>query len=211
MVLWERLAPEVVSTEKLDQMMQEGYNLYLEQKVTEACRVWLEVWQHLKERFTPDMKSIRDAERVFSGRQSLFNWCQDLEDALHGAAMKDPSFHHKRLEYCRDFCSLFPESDGLIMENMKRAEAESYFALGMVERGEQAFRDLAKEFPDSAWVYIGWGDMYWPIWVSKAPHDYDKAARLYRMAWERNPDCREEVLERLRELEEARRRERDES
>jgi TolA-binding protein len=38
---------------------------------------------------------------------------------------------------------------------MKRAEAESYFALGKQEEGEKAFQDLVAEFPDSAWAYIG--------------------------------------------------------
>jgi len=82
---------------------------------------------------------------------------------LGNACLKEPSFYEKRIEieYCREFCMLFPATDRLIIENMKRAEAESYFALGMVEKGEGAFQNLVEEFPDSAWVYIGWGDMYW--------------------------------------------------
>ncbi|NPV30447.1 MAG: zinc chelation protein SecC [Firmicutes bacterium] len=209
-VLWERLAPHVMNSEKLDDMMQDGYSFCHEGREDEGCRVWLEVWEHLKKRFTPEMKSIKDAERVFSGAQSLFNWCQDLEMELGNAGLREPSFYEKRIEYCREFCMLFPETDRLIIENMKRAEAESYFALGMVEKGERAFQNLVEEFPDSAWVYIGWGDMYWLFEDSKAQRDYDKAESIYRMALERNVVMKEDVLERLKVLEEERSKEKGE-
>jgi len=125
---------------------------------------------------------------------------------LSNAGRKDPAFSEKRIEYCREFCSLFPGTDKLIVENMKRAEAESYFALGLVEKGEEAFRALVEEFPDSAWAYIGWGDMYWLFRESKAPRDYDKAESIYRLALERDVADRNEVLERLRDLEEERKK-----
>ena len=197
-VLWERLAPHVINSGKLDDMMQEGYELCGSGKEDEGCRIWLQVWDHLKKRFKPEMKSIRDAEKVFSGLQSLYNWCQDLEMDLGNASIIVPAFYEKRIEYCQEFCSLFPETDKLIIENMKRAEAESYFALGLVEEGEKAFQDLVKDFPDSAWAYIGWGDMYRDL------GDYDQAESIYRMALEKNVAGKEDVLERLEMLEEDR-------
>lgn len=203
-VLWERLAPHMINSEKLDDMMQEGYRLCSEGKEEEGCRIWLEVWEHLKKRFTPEMKSISDAKEVFSGLQNLFNWCQDLEMELGNAGLKEPSFYKKRIEYCREFCKLFPETDKLIIENMKRAEAESYFALGLVEQGEKAFQALVDEFPNSAWAYIGWGDMYWLFRDSKVPRDYDRAENIYRLALERSVAGRKDVLERLQMLKEER-------
>ncbi|MGQ9531667.1 MAG: hypothetical protein ACUVTQ_02555 [Desulfotomaculales bacterium] len=135
-----------------------------------------------------------------------FNWCQDLEMELGNAGVKDPAFHEKRIAYCREFCALFPESDESIIENMKRAVAESLFALGRIEEGERAFQDLVREFPRSAWAYIGWADMYWLCEESKAPRDYDRAEKLYRLALGRDVEDKEEVLERLRMLEEERRK-----
>lgn len=207
LVLWERLAPDVMSSEKLDDMMEEGYRLCAGEREDEGCRVWLEVWEHLKERFTPEMKSIEDAERVFSGTQCLFNWCQDLEVELHNAGLKAPAFYEKRIAYCREFCALFPETGDLTIENMKRAAAESYFALGRVEEGEREFQTLVEEFPESAWVYIGWGDMYWLFREGKVPRDYDRAERIYRLALERGAADREDVLERLEMLEEEKKQE----
>jgi tetratricopeptide (TPR) repeat protein len=203
-VLWERLTPNVMSSEKLNEMMQEGYDLSSEGKNGEGCRVWLEVWEHLKERFTPEMKSISEAEQVFCGEQCLFNWCQDLETELSNAGVKDPIYYEKRIKYCREFCMLLPETDRSIIENMKRAEAETYYYLGKVEEGESAFQELIEEFPDSAWAYIGWGDMYWLFSESKAERDYDKAESIYRMALERSVEMKEDVLERLDDLEKER-------
>ena len=47
---------------------------------------------------------------------------------------------------------------------MKRAEAEAHFALGREAEGDRLFEALIERFPDNAWGYIGWGDVYaWPI------------------------------------------------
>lgn len=208
-VLWERLVPHVINSEKLDDMMQEGYRFLGEDNEVEACNLWLDIWEQLKKRCTPEMKSIREAEHVFSGLENLSCWCQDLEMELGNAGLKDPVFYEKRMEYCREFCSLFPETDKLIIENMRRAEAESYFDLGLGEQGEKAFQDLVKDFPDSAWAYIGWGDKYWLYQNSIAPRDYDKAENIYRLALERNVAGKEDVLERLEMLEEKRTKKRE--
>jgi len=88
----------------------------------------------------------------------------------------------------------------------RKAEAESYFALGLIERGEKAFQAMVEEFPDSAWAYIGWGDMYWFFRDSKALRDYEKTEKIYHLALERNVTGRDDVSERLKDLEEERNR-----
>jgi len=82
--------------------------------------------------------------------------------------------------------------------NIKQAEAECYRYLLLIEEREKAYQALVEEFPDSAWVYIDWGDMY------KDLGDYDQAESIYRLALERNVDDREGVLESLEILEEER-------
>jgi hypothetical protein len=84
-----RLAPDVVNSEHLDEMMQRGYDFEDEGRFKDCCNLWLEVWGHLKKRFTSDMNSIEDAERVFSGTQCLYNWCQDLDMELWNAGLED--------------------------------------------------------------------------------------------------------------------------
>jgi len=194
--------------ERLDEMMQKGYDLLREDMVTEACDLWLEVWEELKKEFLTEPKSIEKADNVFCGAQSLYNWCQDLEMELGNAGLDNRTYYEKRIKFIQEFCSLFSESDRLIMENMKRAEAESYFALGRVEQGEKLFARLIEEFPKSAWVYIGWADQYWlfPFSEDFSPN-YEKAERIYRLALEKDTDDREAVLERLKGLSERKKAE----
>jgi tetratricopeptide (TPR) repeat protein len=202
-VLWKRLAPDVINSERLDDMMQEGYTLLQPEgpdKTTECCNLWLQVWDHLKPRFTEDMKSIEDAENVFNGMQCLSNWCQDLEMELLNAGGSDPSFYQKRIDYCREFCSLFPESSELVIFNMKRAEAESYFFLGETEQGDQAFQALIEEFPDNAWGYIGWGDMYSIFCPRHIEKNLKKAREIYEMALGIDSEERKHVVSRLESL-----------
>lgn len=208
-VLWNRLAPDVVNSERLNDMMQQGYDL-LEQerkggartKVVEACNLWLEAWEHLKQRFTADMKTIEDTGRVFVGAEELFNWCQDLEIELLNAGLVDPALFEKRIRYCREFCDLFPDSDELLMCNMKRAEAEAHFALGRQEEGDRLFAELVARFPANPWGYIGWGDMYaWPL-KNEGARDVEKAKRLYEMGLQANVKDKQDILDRLKGLEE---------
>ncbi len=207
-VLWRRLTPDVPSSEELDDMMQQGYELAGEQRMVEACRIWLEVWERLKPRFTPEMRSIRDAERAFEGLECLYNWCQDLEDALNDAGGAEPGHLRQRVDFCNEFCNLFPASDETIIVNMKRAAAESYFALGQTSDGDRAYAALVEEFPDNAWSYIGWGDEYAAFLSKDMPPDYERAERIYRRALDRGiqQGDRDVVLERLANLEKARKR-----
>jgi len=204
-VLWNRLAPDVINSEQLDDLMQEGYNLVRTEglaKTAEGCKLWLQVWDHLKHRFTDDMKSINDAENVFSGMQCLFNWCQDLEHALQNAGLYDKSFYEKRIEYCREFCSFFPHSSELLTLNMKRAEAESYFPLGKIEEGNQAFEVLIEEFPDNVWAYIGWGDIYFFADTYGVDKDLTKAKRIYEMGLKIDSEGKHFLIDRLEDLNE---------
>ena len=81
----ETLSTNAINFEQLDEMMQRGYDFKDEGRLKECCNLWLEVWEHLKKRFTSDMSSIEDAERVFSGTQCLYNWCQDIDMELWNA------------------------------------------------------------------------------------------------------------------------------
>ncbi len=202
--LWRRLAPDVVNTEHLDALMQVGYELTDNEgeDLTEGCDVWLQVWGHLKDRFAGDMTSIHDAEAVFSGMRCLTNWCQDLEEALHKAGKNDPAYYHKRLEYCTEFCSLFPDSERLIIINMKRAAAECYFSLGRIDEGDRAFERMANELPNSVWPYIGWGDMYCVFTEPGVAADKEKAKRIYQMGLAIDSYEKRYLLERLESLDE---------
>lgn len=205
MVLWERLAPDHPSSEHLDQMMQEGYDHREDGDIVEACRLWLDIWEHLEERFTDDMTTISDADqRAFSGIQSLYNWCQDLAMALGNAGRDEPAFYERRIEYCRELCAQFPEEDTLLLGNMRRAVAESLVKLGRIEEGEAEFEALTDDYPEYSWGYVAWGDLYRGDTrrYEDVPADHERAAQLYRMALSEDRDghASEAARERLAEL-----------
>jgi len=158
-VLWQRLAPNKISTVQLDDMMQEGYTLIEKRNEVGACTLWLKVWEELKPRFDPKVKSIESADSVFSGGQFLSNWCMDLEQELGNAAIRDKKYHDIRISFCREFISLFPESHSHL-RSIKRALAESLFISGRTEEAEREFKELVSNYPNDPWGYIAWGDMY---------------------------------------------------
>jgi hypothetical protein len=201
LILWERLAPDVVNVEQLDSAMQQGYDLLRTEGSVAACTVWLNVWEQLKPHFSPTITAIEQSETIFSGMQSLYNWCQDVEIELSNAGHHDPTFHQKRLTYCQEFCTFFPESEPLILVNMYRAVAESHLHLGDVTQADACFASLVEQFPTSPWGYIGWGDMYRGFPISAVPPDYERAKRIYRMALEHGVEEEQYVQERLTALE----------
>lgn len=205
--LWERLLPDIANCDNMYDAMQDGYDLLRERSTTEACEIWLEIWDKVKKRIGADFNSVEKADEVFRGMQSLSGWCQDLAMELGNAGLDDVIFYEKRIQYCREFYTLFPETHDVIIHSMKRAEAESYFALNMQVKGEELFKALIEEFPDNVWGYIGWGDMYGISRMkSDMPADYDKAERIYRMALERdiNEQDKGDVLSRIESIEEER-------
>lgn len=80
----------------------------------------------VKKEITPDIRSIEVVDQRIGKNGLIYNWCQEYEGELNNAGVDDPAFFEKRIAYCREFVELLPESDPLIIENMRKAEAESY-------------------------------------------------------------------------------------
>ena len=191
---------EYKENDNIDVLMQEGYSLLEKNKTVEACEIWMEAWNRLKSRFSPYMISISDADTIFDGTQSLFNWSQDLEMELGNAALKKNSFYKKRIEYCQEFITFFPGMDSLILHNMKRAIAESYFGMGDPAKGDDAFVKLIEEYPENIWGYIGWGDMYFIPLNDNDKSNYQRAEHIYGMVLPKNLEDKDALLERLEDL-----------
>ncbi len=194
-------SPSVKIRDELDVLMEKGVFHLQNNETAMACDAWLELWNSLKSRFKSEFRDVQEAETVFSGCELIYNWCQDLEIELRNAGTDSLDYYHKRIAYCREFCSIFPESDELLMHNMKKAISESHFALGNIIEGEKCFIKLIEQYPRNIWAYIGWGDMYlWPIKEEVNPN-YEKAEQIYRMALGINIGEEGYLIDRLNELE----------
>ena len=108
--------------------------------------------------------------------QSLFNWSQDLEDALWNAGREDPEFLRARIAVCEEALRRFPDEDELMVENRRRAVAESYFELGDSDKAEALFEQWLAADPRWGWGWIGWADLY--FFFDSRPKDYGRAEEL---------------------------------
>jgi tetratricopeptide (TPR) repeat protein len=145
------------------------------------------------------MTTIDAFDEIFSGTQSLSNWCDDFEMELSNAGLKNPEYLRKRIRYCKEFYTQFQDEDESTLGNFYRAEAESYWHLGEIETAEGKFKDLTDRYPNYAWGYIGWADSYWlSEFDNAAPKDYARAENIYLKALENpNMEDRPDIIERL--------------
>lgn len=200
LVLWERWAPEQPSFEMIDESMQDGYDRLDNEQVVEACEMWLKVWQWiLKIMDKHDMKSIDDFDKKFRGTQSVWNWAQDLELELLNAGGEDPGFFRARIEFTGEYLKRFPYEDENVIQNMKRAFADSHFNLGEVKEAESLYEKYLKEDPTWGWGWIGYSDCYMMDW-EKEP-DFEKAEEILKrgLAVPR-VEFREDIIGRLVEV-----------
>ena len=200
----ESNSTSVPKRDVLDILMEKGWSLIQNNERAKGCDAWLELWDNLKSRFKLEFKNVEEAETIFTGCELISNWCQDLEIELGNAGVDNSTYYQKRIAYCDEFCSTFPESDDSIMQNMKRAIAESHFALGNTVDGNKCFEELVAQYPKNIWGVIGWGDMYlWPEKKDVKP-DYERAEQIYNMALGKDLDGEKYLTDRLNDLKKER-------
>ena len=198
--LWERWCRQLPNMEMIDDKMQAGYAANRAFDDLQAAQLWLETWHAvvaIAQRF--DIRSIGEFDDCFGGTNSVFNWIQDLETALHNAGRLDPDFFHERISLCETVLGGFSR-EGLPIGNFKSAMAESFFELGDHERGDRLFRDWLQETPQWGWGWIAWSDCYW-LFAKPENKDAERAEQILQQGLA-CPDVedRTHLLERLQTL-----------
>lgn len=202
--LWNRLIPEQVNTEMIEDALLDGYDDLEYGDYTGALGEWEAAWNMIKKIVPPEITSVEKADEFIDSvpytslAQSLFNWCQDFEEVLLDQGLDEKSYLEKRITFAAEFCQQFPNTDDTIIQKMLKAEAHSYALLGDIEKAEKLFDALTKKFPECVWGYIWWGDIY----VDMTPPDSDKAEAMYRLGLAHCTRETEEIYDRLKELEE---------
>src|SRR5699024_1794406 len=154
-ILWERLAPkDNKSMEQLHDMYIKGEEYLAEKNPTAACDVWLEMWEALKYRMTPSCKDLSFFDKHYANTFFIGNYCQDLEMKLQNAGNVNPIYFEKRIQYCREFCTSFPNEEELYIHNMRRAIADSHSFMKKYEQAEKEFEQIVKDYPHNPWGYI---------------------------------------------------------
>jgi tetratricopeptide (TPR) repeat protein len=159
--LWQRWFPDQPCFELLDDKIETGYDLQGAGEAQAACHIWLEAWRDVLGLLDKgSLQSIHAFDERFRGSQSLFNWIQDLEDALWNAGLEDRQFLTARIAVCEEGLRRFPAEDELMTENRRRALAESYFELGETAKAEALYGEWLRADPRWGWGWIGWSDGY---------------------------------------------------
>jgi uncharacterized protein YchJ len=159
--LWQRWFPHIPSFEMLDDKMQAGYELMKSRQVTAACRIWLEAWDDVLYFFDQEgFETISEFDARFLGSQSLFNWIQELEMELWNAGLKDRQFLARRIALCEKALGIFDAGETLMVENCRRALAESCFELGETGRADGLYREWLNADPQRGCGWMGWSDCY---------------------------------------------------
>jgi hypothetical protein len=138
--LWRRWWPERACVEFLGDKIQAGYDALKREEAASAAGIWLDAWSDVVRLCDlTGIDSIRAFDDRFSMYQSLFNWSGDVEDALWNAGREDPQFLRARIAVCEEALRRFADEDELMVENRRRAIAESYFELGETVTAEALF------------------------------------------------------------------------
>ncbi len=203
--LWRRFIPEQCTVEMIDYAIQDGHDLIQCRNHTDGLQKWEAAWNMIKSLVPLNITSAEEVDGFMPVMltEPFFNWCQDFEIELYSEGLEDTSWLEKRIIYVNEFCQRFPHTDSLIIQNMRQAEAQSYALLGDWEKAESLFEILVKEFSDSVWAYIAWGDIYWMV---KVVPDYEKAEHIYRLALDHCTAEINEIYERLEYIEEEKKR-----
>ena len=199
-VLWQRWFPDQPGFELLDDKIEAGYELQGPGRDAAVCRIWLEAWRDVLGLLDKGgLTSIGAFDERFRGSQSLFNWIQDLEDALWNAGLEDRQFLTARIAVCEEGLRRFPAEDELMTENRRRALAESYFELGETGKAEALYRDWLQADLRWGWGWIGWSDGYG--FTRTQLQDWSRAEQILRegLAVDQVRD-RLDMLERLADV-----------
>ncbi len=174
-ILWERWSSDLPSFEMLDDLIRDG----TEAEGGERCKIWLDGWRVLVQ-FADKMRidALRELDERFHSIELLQNWVQDLEMELGDLARpgRDLQWFQQRAQYCEAFLARFPNEDQSIIQNMRRAWAESIYGIGETRRSDDLFEHWLKEDPLWSWGWIGWADNH--LYDASASSHLERAERI---------------------------------
>ena len=117
------------------------------------------VWETIRERLRPEMRTIDDAAVVFSGTQALYNWIQDYLVEIRNAAVDERGYAETGVRLCEEVLAQFPDEDELFLINFRGDLGELLCLAGEPERGERVFLELIRDYPDTAAGYARLADL----------------------------------------------------
>lgn len=191
----------MIDYKNIDKKIMVGYDYLMERNAVKACDAWLDAWEGIKAAIIEaQVSNIEELQDQYNWTQFLSNYIQDLEAELHNAGISNKEYFQKRIVYCEEMLDLCGEDEGLLVENTRRAIADSHYCLGEKEKCDELYSTWLEDNPDWGWGYIGWANCYW-FDRPKDPLNIEKAAEILKKALSRESiNDRADVLERAIDL-----------
>lgn len=182
-VLWERWAPDHPNREQIYDLVQEGRELREKGNDAEACEQWLTAWETIVA-VTPDgITTIEAADDHLPNVLSLEAFLRSVDSDLAALAADDPAYHERRLEFCREVCTQFPDAPDELLLNFRHFAADSLTALERLTESRSEFEALIRDYPEDPWAYKKLADSYWLDGPDEPTiREMERAAKLYQQA-----------------------------
>lgn len=185
---------------KADKKITSGYQYFSSDEVTKACDVMLDAWEDIKAIMSEEhISNLTELEGKYKWTEFLFNYVQDLEEQLHNAGIKNEQYILKRIRYCEELLKVCGDKDELLIENTRRAIADSHYALGNEQECDRLYSMWLTSDPSWGWGYIGWADCY-HFGTRKIAANNVKAEEIISKALKENLRDRADVLDRAIEI-----------
>ncbi len=143
----------------LDASVQAGYQHMMNGHSVQACDCWADVWNTVRPRLLPQMRTVSSAASVFVQSQFLFNWLQDFAVELSNAALDDAVYAQAGINLCRQVIAQFPDESQEFRICFRADLGQFYFLADRREDGDQALLELIRDYPDHAIGYVRLADL----------------------------------------------------
>lgn len=152
----------------LDFKMQLGYKYWFERNYADCIRTWQSVWKDLVDSMEKEsVSTFKEFDEIFNGNQYVSNWVNDFDVCLEEVLNKPleaevlKEYGYIRIRLNSEILKFLREDDQLVIENARRAIADTNFKIGDHEKGEELFKSYLDNDPEWGWGWIGWSDQYW--------------------------------------------------
>ena len=172
--------------EVLERRMREGYEFMMAGQTAQACDRWTELWEIIRPRLRPEMRTCESTTVVFDGTQPLHDWLQDFALELYNAALDDVRCVDTGIQLCEKVISQFPDENELFRLNFRADLGQFYYMAKRDEQGERVLLDMIRDNPDHAAGYARLADILtFGVHDNRDPIDLPRAKSVLEQALSR--------------------------
>jgi hypothetical protein len=138
----------------IDDWVTEGYGQDDSVEDQKSCDLWIQVWNAVRPRFTPQMTDFSSADSVFRVSQFFGNWIQDFVLALVGEADQDTRYAEIGVRVAREVLAQFVDESLLSRLNCQSDLGDLLVLANRREEGEAEHQAIILNYPHLSQGYV---------------------------------------------------------